>query len=196
MLYFEKKLKKQGNDLIIGVDEAGRGPLAGPVVAAAVVLPSVVDYVAASWLHEVTDSKQLVASVRERLAPQIMKWALSAAIGLATVEEINQINIFHASHLAMIRAIAALDIQPEHLLIDGKFLPKKGLNAPASAIIKGDLKCLSIACASIIAKVWRDQQMDSLCVWECSGRFGPLVFFRGYPVFVLSPWRSSGTTTR
>ena len=85
---------------VAGVDEVGRGCIAGPVVAGAVLLPAVVDYVSEPWLLEVTDSKALVAAVRERLAPKIWGWALSAAIGLATVEEIDQINIFHASHLA------------------------------------------------------------------------------------------------
>ncbi len=148
--------------LVAGVDEVGRGCIAGPVVAGAVVLPGLVDYKTDPWLLEVTDSKLLVASARERLAPLIIAWALSSAVGLATVEEIDQINIFHASHLAMTRAIQALPVRPQHLLIDGKFLPKTGLIAPASAIIKGDLKCLSIACASIIAKVWRDHLMFAL----------------------------------
>jgi ribonuclease HII len=148
--------------LVAGVDEVGRGCIAGPVVAGAVILPEKVDYEAEPWLLEVTDSKELTALVRERLAPKIQIWAFSAAIGLATVEEIDQMNIFHASHLAMIRAVQALDVRPQHILIDGKFLPKKGLTAPASAIIKGDLRCLSIACASILAKVWRDALMAEL----------------------------------
>lgn len=148
--------------LVAGVDEVGRGCIAGPVVAGAVVLPGLIDYKSDPWLLEVTDSKLLVASDRERLAPLIIAWALSSAIGLATVEEIDKINIFHASHLAMTRAVQSLPVRPQHLLIDGKFLPKTGLIAPASAIIKGDLKCLSIACASIIAKVWRDHLMFAL----------------------------------
>lgn len=83
-------------------------------------------------------------------------------VGVATVQEIDQINIFHASHLAIVRAIDALKLKPHHILIDGKFLPKTPLPAPASAVIKGDQKCLSIAAASIVAKVWRDQLMDKL----------------------------------
>lgn len=148
--------------LVAGVDEVGRGCIAGPVVAGAVILPLVVDYESEPWLSEVTDSKELAATVRERLAPKIWAWALSAATGLSTVEEIDKINIFHASHLAMTRAVQGLNVRPQHLLIDGKFLPKQGLSAPASAIIKGDLRCLSIACASIIAKVWRDHLMEEL----------------------------------
>ncbi|MEO7165293.1 MAG: hypothetical protein ABI041_20405, partial [Bdellovibrionia bacterium] len=88
--------------LVAGVDEVGRGCIAGPVVAGAVILPAVVDYESEPWLAEVTDSKELVATTRERLAPKIWAWALSAATGLATVEEIDEINIFHASHLAMV----------------------------------------------------------------------------------------------
>lgn len=83
-------------------------------------------------------------------------------MGVATVQEIDEINIFHASHLAMIRAIEKLSIVPDHILIDGKFLPKQGLPAPATAVVQGDGKCLSIAAASIIAKVWRDQIMVEL----------------------------------
>jgi ribonuclease HII len=148
--------------MIAGVDEVGRGCIAGPVVAGAVILSPIVDYEANPWLLEVTDSKKISAPIRERLAPLIQSWAIAFAIGLATVQEIDEINIFHASHLAMIRAVQNLKLKPEHLLVDGKFLPKSGFGIPATAIIKGDLKCLSIACASILAKVWRDQFMTEL----------------------------------
>lgn len=147
---------------IAGSDEVGRGCVAGPVVAAAVVLPRIVCYDTHPWLSEIHDSKLVNPLVREKLAPLIQTWALSYAIGVATVEEIDQINIFHASHLAMIRALNKLDCTPHHVLIDGKFLPKKNLKIPASAIIKGDQKCLSIAAASILAKVWRDQHLLEL----------------------------------
>ena len=163
---------------ILGIDEVGRGCLAGPVVAGAVLLPAVVDFERDPWLKEIKDSKLLKPEVRERLAPLITQWALASAIGVASVEEIDSINIFHASHLAMLRAaeetlaavtqntqfkpLSAEKIQATtYALVDGKFLPK---NFPcrAQAVIKGDLKCLSIAAASIIAKVWRDRHMADL----------------------------------
>jgi ribonuclease HII len=147
---------------VAGADEVGRGCIAGPVVAAAVVIPAKIDFKKDSWLTEVNDSKKLIATVRERLVPLINSWAVATSIGIATVEEVDQLNIFHASHLAMCRAIDSLSIPPQHVLIDGKFIPKTGLNIPASAVIKGDSQCLSIAAASILAKVWRDQLMVEL----------------------------------
>lgn len=146
---------------VAGVDEVGRGCLAGPVVAAAVVLPAVCDLDAEPWLKEVADSKLLSPQKREELAPRIESWALASAVGVASVEEIDEINIFHASHLAMLRALEGLKIPPAFVLIDGKFLPKK-LPCSAQAVIKGDLQCLSIACASVLAKVWRDREMRKL----------------------------------
>jgi ribonuclease HII len=156
--------------VVIGVDEVGRGCLAGPVVAGAVALPAEVDLDRNPWLAEIKDSKGLSPEARERLAPLIQDWALSFGIGQASVEEIDKINIYHAAHLAMVRAIGAarerlsslaVARQAQHLLIDGKFLPKQ-LPCPATAIIKGDQKSLSIAAASIIAKVWRDRHMVEL----------------------------------
>lgn len=107
------------------MDEVGRGCLAGPVVAAAVVLPREIDLKKNPWILEINDSKKLTAKSREKLAPLIREWALAAAVGVATVEEIDTINIFHASHLAMVRAIEGLQFAPDHVLIDGKFLPVK-----------------------------------------------------------------------
>lgn len=165
-LEYEIQVGYPGN-AIAGVDEVGRGCIAGPVVAAAVVLPiqasirGPIYKVKPSWLCEIKDSKLLTPVVREKLSPLIQEWALSYAVGVATVEEIDTINIFHASHLAMARAVAQLSVKPHHLLIDGKYLPQlEGLSA--TAIIGGDQKCLSIAAASIIAKVWRDQYMGEL----------------------------------
>ncbi len=138
--------------------------MAGPVVAAALVLPRVLDFNTSPWLGDIRDSKLLDATARERLAPLIESWAESVQIGVASVEEIDQINIFHASHLAMGRALKGLKTQPGHVLVDGKFLPKNQteFNFPATAVIKGDQKCLSIAAASIVAKVWRDRYMVEL----------------------------------
>ena len=143
---------------IAGVDEVGRGCLAGPVVAAALILPAEIDYEKNPWLAEIADSKLVSPENRDRLAPLIKAWALDSAIGMASVSEIDEINIFHASHLAMERALSELRQTPDHVLIDGKFLPKN-LPCPATALIKGDRLSLSIAGASILAKVYRDDLM-------------------------------------
>jgi ribonuclease HII len=130
-------------------------------VAAAVILPAEISWAELPWLSGVADSKLLSSKKREELAPKIEAWVRSSAIGSASVEEIDRLNIHHASHLAMMRAIEALGVRPDHVLVDGKFIPK-GLKCDATAVIKGDQKCLSIACASIIAKVWRDRHMTEL----------------------------------
>ena len=131
------------------------------MVAGAVILPTEIDYLVTPWVSEITDSKQLNAETRERLAPLITGWAFRSAIGVASVEEVDQLNIYHASHLAMKRAIEKLSSAVEHILVDGKFSPR-GLSCPSTAIVKGDSLCLSIAAGSIIAKVWRDQRMREL----------------------------------
>lgn len=134
-----------------GVDEVGRGPLAGPVLAAAVILdPS-------QPIVGLADSKLLTAKRREILAFEIQTRCIAWAIGRAEVAEIDTLNIFHASLLAMQRAVMALSIYPEHVLVDGKFCPQ--LNCAATAIIKGDQTVPAISAASIIAKVIRDQEM-------------------------------------
>jgi ribonuclease HII len=143
-----------GVRLIAGVDEVGRGPLAGPVTAAAVVLNP--DNIPSG----LADSKTLTAARRSALFNAIMA---SAEVGVAhaSVQEIDDLNILRASHLAMTRAIAALPRAPNHVLIDGNLIPR-GLEIPATAIVKGDAKSLSIAAASIIAKVTRDRLMVDL----------------------------------
>ena len=140
--------------LICGVDEAGRGPLAGPVVAAAVILDS------AHPIKGLNDSKQLSARRREALAIEIRAKSLAWAIAEASVEEIERINILQASLLAMRRAVEALATQPSQALIDGKHCPQ--LPCPAQAIIGGDGKVASIAAASILAKTFRDAGMLKL----------------------------------
>jgi ribonuclease HII len=148
---------------IAGIDEVGRGCLAGPVVAAAVILPSELDFEKNPWILQIADSKKLTPEAREVLEPLILAWVMKSGIGVASVEEIDRINIHHACHLAMLRALEELgsDHQPAHILIDGKFVPKE-LKGRVTAIVKGDDKCLSIAAASIIAKVWRDRHMAEL----------------------------------
>jgi len=154
---------KQGHPRIVvaGVDEVGRGCLAGPVVAAAVILPEKIDKKSCPWIEDITDSKRVRAALREELSGKIQSWAGAWALGVASVAEIDEINIFHASHLAMKRAVENLNLEPAHVLVDGKFKPP-GLSCDSTAIIQGDLKSLSIAAASIVAKVWRDQHMVEL----------------------------------
>lgn len=145
-----------GNILEAGVDEAGRGCLAGPVVAAAVILPP-------DYRHELlNDSKQLNRKQREAIREDILRDAVSWGIGEATPAEIDSINILQATFLAMHRAIEKLTPQPEYLIIDGnRFKTYKDM--PSNCIVKGDGKYLSIAAASILAKTYRDDQMTLLC---------------------------------
>jgi ribonuclease HII len=144
----------EAHQRIAGVDEVGRGPLAGPVVAAAVILDP------AKPIAGLTDSKKLSESQRERLADQIKADALAYAIGRAEVEEIDEINILQASLLAMSRAVKLLPVKAQFALIDGNKIPK--LDIPAEAIVKGDLTEPAISAASIIAKVSRDNEMITL----------------------------------
>ena len=137
--------------LVCGVDEAGRGPLAGPVVAAAVILDP------ARLIAGLNDSKKLSAKKRMALAGLIRERALAWAVAEASVEEIDQLNILHASMLAMQRAVAALQVTPERALIDGNRCPP--LAMPAEAVVQGDAKVAAIAAASILAKTVRDEGM-------------------------------------
>jgi ribonuclease HII len=145
----------EGRSIVAGVDEAGRGPLAGPVVAAAVVFP-----VGAKRIRGLDDSKLLTARQRDRLAVRIRERALAVAVGAASVREIDRFNIRRASILAMRRALRRLGIVPTDVLVDG--LPCPELDCPHEAIIDGDARCHSIAAASIIAKTIRDLLMERL----------------------------------
>jgi ribonuclease HII len=140
------------NTLEAGCDEAGRGCLAGPVFAAAVILPQ------NFRCEELNDSKQLSEKQRDALRPLIEKEALAWAVGIVSPEEIDKINILNASFLAMHRALDQLKIQPQHLLIDGNRF-KKYKEIPHTTIVKGDGKYLSIAAASVLAKTHRDEYM-------------------------------------
>ena len=151
----ERQLRKEGGPLIAGVDEVGRGPLAGPVVACAVIMPPGVPAI-----RGVDDSKALTAAERARLAPIIRERALAVGVGAASVREIDRLNIYHAATLAMRRALARLSLAPDHVLIDGKSI--RTLPIRHKAVVKGDSRCFSIACASIIAKVTRDRLMHAL----------------------------------
>ena len=153
LLSYEKELYDKGIELIAGVDEVGRGPLIGPVVTAAVILPK--GYV----LEGLTDSKKLTEKKREKFYDIIMKDALSVSIGMMDESVIDEVNIYEATKLAMIQAIDNLSIKPEHVLIDAM---KLDIDIPTTSIIKGDAKSESIAAASVIAKVTRDRMMYEL----------------------------------
>lgn len=154
MWQFEHTAKTLGYKNIAGIDEAGRGPLAGPVVSAAVILPH--DFLCKG----INDSKKLSEKKRNALFPKIKEQAICVAIGLSSHHEIDQINILQASLLSMKRAVNNLSTPPDFLLIDGKFT--LDMDIDQTAVIKGDSKSISIAAASIIAKVTRDAIMKEL----------------------------------
>lgn len=147
-------LQKQGYYSIAGIDEVGRGPIAGPVMAAAVILPVEKEF---PWLHLVRDSKQLSSVKREYLYDQITRNALDYAVGSVSHEIIDAKGIKHATRLAMLLAVQQLSIPPDFLLIDAEYLPESAV--PQKSLIRGDCTSLSIASASIIAKVTRDHYM-------------------------------------
>lgn len=149
---YEKAAKTSGFNIICGVDEAGRGPLAGPVCAAAVILPDECE------IKGLNDSKKLTEKKREELFPIIKEKAIAYSVAFASVEEIEEVNILEATFLAMNRAIEGLNIKPNFALIDGNRLPK-GIKIPAATVIKGDSLSMSIAAASVLAKVSRDRLM-------------------------------------
>ena len=151
---FEQNLRQQGYQRIAGIDEAGRGALAGPVVAAAVILP--VD----CQISGVTDSKQLTPKKRDELFDEIYRTAVAVGVGRVENKEIDQINILQATMGAMAQAIAQITPSPDYALVDGTHLPR--ISPPAEAIPKGDTLVQSIAAASIIAKVTRDRLMIEL----------------------------------
>ena len=151
MLAYEKELYAQGIDLIAGVDEVGRGPLAGPVVAAAVILPE------NCKIPGLNDSKKIPKSKHKEIYEAVLQNAIAIGIGVKDNQVIDQVNIYEATKLAMMEAIGQLEPQPQHLLIDAM---KLDLPIPQTSIIKGDANSLSIAAASIVAKVTRDQMME------------------------------------
>ena len=167
----ERSLRAQGARLIAGVDEVGRGPLAGPVFACAIIMPPGMRAIAG-----VEDSKRLSAAERERLAVKIHEKALWVALGAASVREIAALNIYQATALAMRRAIGRLGERPDAVLVDGK--PIKTLGVPHRAFVGGDSRIYTIACASIVAKVARDRLMRSLAArhpgygWEANAGYG------------------------
>ena len=168
---FETEAKRCGHRLVAGLDEAGRGPLAGPVVAAAVVLPR------RCLLAGLNDSKQLTEAERERLYDEILQRALGVGVGQASEREIDAMNILEATRLAMGRAIQALPSVPDYLLLDALELP--AVHLPQRAIIKGDVLSVSIAAASVVAKVTRDRLMGG--------------YHRQYPQYNFQAHKGYGT---
>lgn len=187
LLKYEKELYKKDITLIAGVDEVGRGPLVGPVVAAAVILPK--NY----QLDGLTDSKKLSEKKRNQFYEILWKDAVAIGIGKIDAKKIDEVNIYEASKLAMIEALNNLEVKPEHVLIDAMPL---SLDIPSTSIIHGDALSLSIAAASVIAKVTRDQMMYELNLehpeyhfdkhkgyptklhLECLKKYGPLENYR------------------
>ncbi|PLT34228.1 ribonuclease HII [Bacillus sp. V5-8f] len=155
MSMYEHTLRTQGFQYIAGIDEVGRGPLAGPVVASAVILPA--DF----YLEGLDDSKKVSESKRELFYEVIQKEAVAIGVGIIHSEEIDRFNIYQATKKAMLAAIAALEITPDHLLIDAMELD---VPMPQMAIIKGDAKSISISAASIVAKVTRDRMMKEYAI--------------------------------
>ncbi len=170
VLDYERGFWSRGVSGLAGVDEAGRGPLAGPVVAAAVMLrPGVA-------VEGATDSKRLSPVVRERLYKDVLRLADAVAVGAASVREIDRLNVLEATALAMRRALARLPRDPDHIVLDG--LPMRGLGRTHEAVVDGDLLVHSVACASIVAKVVRDRLMLRLALrhpgygWERNAGYG------------------------
>jgi ribonuclease HII len=155
LLQYERGFWSLGLNSVAGIDEVGRGPLAGPVVAAAVILPP------ECFIDGADDSKKLTALQREQLVDVIVRKAVCVRIGAASAHEIDRINILRATGLAMKRAVAKLHPQPQHLLLDGLPMYELGLDRQ-TAVVGGDAKVHSIACASIVAKVCRDRLMSRL----------------------------------
>ena len=154
MYQIEQQLLAQGYEIIAGTDEAGRGPLAGPVVAAAAIIPPGI------YIARLNDSKKLTAKQREDIYEQILALKVPYGLGQASVQEIDRYNILKASRLAMLRAVRNLPVKPDYLLIDGYAWP--GIDLPHRGVVGGDALSLSIAAASVLAKVTRDHLMIDL----------------------------------
>ncbi|KMY49429.1 ribonuclease HII [Peribacillus loiseleuriae] len=181
----ETELRKQGFSIVAGIDEVGRGPLAGPVVACAVILPE--DF----YCLGLTDSKQLSETKRNHFFDIIRDQAMAIGTGIIDNEEIDKINIYEATKKAMLMAVRNLSILPDYLLIDAMKLETP---VPQLSIIKGDSKSISIAAASIIAKVTRDQMMKEYAVqyphyaFEKNMGYGTKAHLEGLEQFGITPW--------
>ncbi len=169
---YEKAAKDSGFKLICGVDEAGRGPLAGPVCTAAVILPEDLE------IEGLNDSKKLSEKKREQLFDIIVEKAVAFSVAYGTLEEIEELNILQATFLAMNRAIDNLNVKADFALIDGNKIPTN-ISVPAAAVVKGDAKSMSIAAASILAKVSRDRLL--------------MEYDKKYPEYQFSKHKGYGT---
>src|SRR4051812_219946 len=182
----ERDLRREKGPLLAGVDEVGRGPIAGPVVACAVIMPPDVRAIAG-----VDDSKRLTHDQRVRLAVKIRERAVAFSLGAASVHEIDRINIYQASVLAMRRALERLKVAPDHVVIDGRRM--RTLPIPHTAVVHGDARCFSIACASIVAKVTRDLLMTRLAkryphyIWEHNAGYTTREHVSGLTVHGITP---------
>lgn len=154
LLRVERGLWRAGFGRVAGVDEVGVGPLAGPVVAAAVILPP------ESRLREIDDSKKLNGKLREEVAQAIHACALGIGVGIVEVEDIDRLNIYRAALEAMRRAVTALPLVPDHVVVDARSIP--GIDIPQTPMVKADSRCYSVAAASIVAKVTRDRMMREI----------------------------------
>lgn len=182
----ERDLRTQHGPLIAGVDEVGRGPLAGPVVACAVVMPP-----ERRAMPGINDSKQLSAKKREKMVGRILANAVGIGIGAASVREIDRFNILQASVLAMRRALRRLPVVPNHVVLDGRAM--RTLDVQHTAVIHGDARCYSIACASIVAKITRDRLMHALAsrypgyLWEDNVGYSTAAHLRGIAERGITP---------
>jgi ribonuclease HII len=182
----EQALWDKGYEVVAGLDEVGRGPLAGPVIAAAVVFPP-----GQLCIDGLNDSKLLTPLARERLQEEVKSQAIAWTLGGASVKEIDRLNIRRATVLAMKRALARLRVEPEYVLVDGTPLPE--LDSPHDAIVKGDRVSQSIAAASVIAKCTRDKLMQNLASrypefnWESNKGYGTAAHMRALDEFGPTP---------
>ena len=182
----ERDLRAAKGPLLAGVDEVGRGPIAGPVLACAVIMPAEQRAIAG-----VDDSKRLTHLERVRLARKIRERAVAFALGAASVREIDTINIYQASVLAMSRALRRLKVSPDHVVIDGRRM--RTLSIPHTAVVHGDARCFSIACASILAKVTRDLLMTRLgqrypqYIWDHNAGYTTRDHVRGLAAHGITP---------
>jgi len=182
----ERDLRTQHGPLIAGMDEVGRGPLAGPVVACAVVMPP-----ERRAMPGINDSKQLTAKKREMLVGKILANAVAVGIGAASVREIDRLNILQASVLAMRRALRRLPVVPNHIVVDGRSV--RTYDFVHTAVIHGDARCYSIACASIVAKITRDRVMRALASrypvyhWEDNVGYSTAWHLRGIAEHGITP---------
>ena len=182
----ERDLRTQHGPLLAGMDEVGRGPLAGPVVACAVIMPP--DKRA---MPGINDSKQLSAKKRVELVTRIRERALGIGIGAASVREIDRLNIYQASVLAMRRALGRLPVTPNHVVVDGKAI--RTLEVGHTAVVHGDARCYSIACASIVAKITRDRVMRALAPrypnyrWDHNVGYATALHLQGISAHGITP---------